>query len=765
MVWTPTNIYDPRTHGQYGDYLYATYANPADQQGEGINQSRYVLNQDPGLLGLRRYAVDQIANKYGIDLGDPNQSGSLANLYTYDALNRQGPWTWNLGLIEQGLAGSAGKAYDPNSALFRGDIGFDQFAKALMDSGKLRRRDEQVGIGANDKRPGDYMLDWADPALASRYGTAGTGFSGLSIFDPSRSLQNSQQGNTTTTYSPEYLAYVNANDPYAANLGNGLFLSGLGGGNYDPTTGARPTDRPDLINAVTANNGQIRSDVTYTPDDSGGFFSMLAPIALGALLGPAGIGLGSSLGLGAIGSGALVGGLTSALTGGDPLQGALFGGLGGGIFGGGEGGFADTAFDGGGSFFDGNYMPQDFLAGGSGADTWLGGAGGDALASDGGAFSGIPDSFGPTQWTPNVGGIPAGYVPDAGTATGWNSINPATGAASLIGAPLLPGAGQPSYTSPAGANPGGIPGGYVPDAGTATGTNIINPTTGTAAGAAGMGLLDTITSGAGNLLGRVGDSIMNNPLQWAALAGGALLGSQNGAQQSGTSTTTQTPWAAQQPYLLDLFAKAKLANETAGTDLSPLQQQAMTQAGQTNPLQAPATETMRQAITGQLRNPTLGQNNPYLQETIDNANADVSRAMLPAINAANRASGSFGNSGVADYYGKSLTDAYSKNATGMRFADYTNQQQLNESDIARRMSAAMNAPTFVGNNLANAQNMFTLGTQAKTDPFNTLGKYGSLIGGSYGSATNSPIFTNPTAGLLGGALAGSQVYNSLFKQG
>jgi len=66
------------------------------------------------------------------------------------------------------------------------------------------------------------------------------------------------------------------------------------------------------------------------PDDGlfgGGILGALAPIALGFALGPAGLGLSG------IGGGALAGGLTSAIGGGDILKGAALGGLGGGLSG------------------------------------------------------------------------------------------------------------------------------------------------------------------------------------------------------------------------------------------------------------------------------------------------------------------------------------------------------------------------------------------------------------------------------------------------
>lgn len=59
----------------------------------------------------------------------------------------------------------------------------------------------------------------------------------------------------------------------------------------------------------------------------GGILGALAPVALGVALGPAGLGLSG------IGGGALAGGITSAVSGGNPLKGALLGGAGGALSG------------------------------------------------------------------------------------------------------------------------------------------------------------------------------------------------------------------------------------------------------------------------------------------------------------------------------------------------------------------------------------------------------------------------------------------------
>lgn len=203
--------------------------------------------------------------------------------------------------------------------------------------------------------------------------------------------------------------------------------------------------------------------------------------------------------------------------------------------------------------------------------------------------------------------------------------------------------------------------------------------------------------------------------------GGGLLGLLNGSQKAGDITTTQVPWGPQQPYLLDAFEKAK-------------------QASNGGALQTQANTNYENILNGSLKNPYLGQDNPYLTKAIDYANEDVTRAMMPAMNQANHASGSFGNSGVADQFGTAMTNQFGRNATNMRMQDYTQQQQLAESDLNRRANFTMNTPDFLS---APSKN------------------YAQTIQGNYGGSTSQPYFNNQALSGLGGALTGSQIFKNL----
>lgn len=225
---------------------------------------------------------------------------------------------------------------------------------------------------------------------------------------------------------------------------------------------------------------------------------------------------------------------------------------------------------------------------------------------------------------------------------------------------------------------------------------------------------------AGNLLSTANAIKGGGSLLGTALGG--LLGGINGSKQAGSTKVTQEPWAGQQPYLLDAFEKARQAS------------------GGTSPLQTQANSNYSSVLSGPTKNPMLGLDNPYLTKAIDNANTDVSRAMLPAINQANIASGSFGNSGVADTYGKALTDAYSRNATGMRMQDYTNQQNLYQQAVGNTLGFTSNANNYAAQP---AQN------------------YAQTIQGNYGGTTTTPYYNNPLSGILGGAMVGNKIGSNL----
>lgn len=242
------------------------------------------------------------------------------------------------------------------------------------------------------------------------------------------------------------------------------------------------------------------------------------------------------------------------------------------------------------------------------------------------------------------------------------------------------------------------------------------------------------SSGSGINWGNIASSALNgltSPAGLTTLAGG-LLGSLDGSKQTGTETKTQAPWSPQQPYLTDMFAKAKAASDS----------------GAASPYETSALQGMQGFANGPKTNPLAGVDNPYLTQTINNASQDAMRNLMPMYDQAQRASGSFGNSGVTEAFGRTAADTLGKIATNARMQDYGTQQQLGENAVNRTVSSL--GP------------LFSAGQNSASNPWTNINKYGQAITGSYGGTSSQPIYTNPVSNMLGGGLLGSQVYRNLM---
>jgi hypothetical protein len=338
------------------------------------------------------------------------------------------------------------------------------------------------------------------------------------------------------------------------------------------------------------------------------------------------------------------------------------------------------------------------LGGGSGAAgaaggtsmSWLNDIGswfGDNISSGGDWLSNLLNGTGggASQFTSALSGSadPVEAMYQAMSATGTTSVTDAASALGFNSANAMLGAINPSWLSAGGS--------FLTDAATQAAKKVASSAVSGALGGSGS----LLGAGLGGLLGSLG----------------------TGSKPAGTTDITQTPWGPQQAYLLDAWNKAKAASGD-------------------NPLQTQANSNYSSVLSGPTTNPMLGLDNPYLQKQIDYANQDVTRAMMPAMNQANIASGSFGNSGVADTYGKAMTDAYWKNANDMRYKDYYAQQQLQKDAVGNTLGFTTGASAY---NSAPSQN------------------YAKTVQGNYGGTTSSPYFTNPTNNILGGAAIGSQL--------
>ncbi len=178
-----------------------------------------------------------------------------------------------------------------------------------------------------------------------------------------------------------------------------------------------------------------------------------------------------------------------------------------------------------------------------------------------------------------------------------------------------------------------------------------------------------------------------------------------------TSSTAMPSWA--QPYAAGYLERAQATadrpyqqyegDRVAG--FTPWQQQGLqaqaTRAMQGNPLLPAAQKTLQEQFQGQqpgaTANPYLGEGNPYLTQSIGDAQSDLVRSwntvQAPAFDTAMSRGGSFGNANIAQAAGfgaEGLQRNLGRISTDMRLADLNQRRQLGES-FAGRQDAMTNA--------------------------------------------------------------------------
>lgn len=205
-----------------------------------------------------------------------------------------------------------------------------------------------------------------------------------------------------------------------------------------------------------------------------------------------------------------------------------------------------------------------------------------------------------------------------------------------------------------------------------------------------------------------------------------------------TSSTSLPSWL--QPYASGYIQRAQQVADTPYqpytgqrvADFAPWQTQAFQAQAQRaisgNPVMNAANQALPSMFQGggqaaanpygpvqPQANPYAGSN-PYLQQQIDSAMGDVTRnwnnVQKPQWDTAMQRSGSFGNSGIAQANQMAQSDMQrnlGQIASGMRFQDYTQQQQLGESAANRALQAGQFNATM-GENFAGRQdNMYNQG--------------------------------------------------------
>ena len=143
----------------------------------------------------------------------------------------------------------------------------------------------------------------------------------------------------------------------------------------------------------------------------------------------------------------------------------------------------------------------------------------------------------------------------------------------------------------------------------------------------------------------------------------------------------------------------------------PWAQQAQQVGQAANPYLGQSTQQVQQTGPNQ-----YGGGNPYLGQAIDAASADARRnfdlSIRPALDSADRASGSFGNTALGEMRQNAYSD-FGRNlgniASGMRMQDYTQQQNLAETALGRQQAVNMANAGYNGQDLSRNMSGFLQG--------------------------------------------------------
>ena len=215
-----------------------------------------------------------------------------------------------------------------------------------------------------------------------------------------------------------------------------------------------------------------------------------------------------------------------------------------------------------------------------------------------------------------------------------------------------------------------------------------------AAGAAGSGMAASIASALGIPLSAV---------QALGIGAGALLGSQNGSKQAGTTTTVQDIPDWLRPYATNLLNQGQgIVDANKSPDFSQsdsvlkgIMGGDSIQAPQFNPYSGLTTPQTNNSYIGQTISPVsnpyigqtatvgsnmhLGDNNPYFESVLTKALNDTQGRVNNQFGNGN----AFGNSANQELLTRNLGDQ----ANALRYGEYDKQTALSEADVARRLQA------------------------------------------------------------------------------
>jgi len=274
----------------------------------------------------------------------------------------------------------------------------------------------------------------------------------------------------------------------------------------------------------------------------------------------------------------------------------------------------------------------------------------------------------------------------------------------------------------------------------------------------------------------------------AAVAGslvGGLLG-RKGSKQSGnvTQTTTQVPWSGVQPYLTDIMGQGQgLYGRGAYqgdylASLSPETQQAWQLQANRAVSGSPVTDAAQQGLLPTLQGQYLDPaTNPEWGRLAGRMGEQYRENVIAPLDARFAASGNaFGdNSAYQQLYGQAAR-GYGEGLAALEGNLWGQERQ-------RQLGATALAPMLANQDYFDISQLGNVGAQREARgqaeigaaqqefnaPWDVLGRYQQAISGGLGAGSttsqSTPYYTNPLANILGGGMAGLQLYNGLNQSG
>lgn len=229
-----------------------------------------------------------------------------------------------------------------------------------------------------------------------------------------------------------------------------------------------------------------------------------------------------------------------------------------------------------------------------------------------------------------------------------------------------------------------------------------------------------------------------------------------GGESSQVVRSNSDPWAGQQPYLLNQFSEANrlYGSNRQAVPFSPTtlvgQQLTEDRALQGSPLNKAAGQLTQDTIGGQYL-----QGNPYIDQIAKQAGQDAAGQINSTFSRFNR-TGSPAHSEAM--------------ARGVASATLPFRGQQYDNERGRQAQAALFAPQLAGQDYQDLAALRGVGAQREAKaaevrdmPYQNLAQLQGSITGQYGGqqTQTTPMYSNPVAGGLGGAIGGAQLSSAL----